>query len=257
MSQEKRPFLLHLTLALVLHAGLLGAFFTIWRTPGSKPSGAPLEESISWMDPSEFAQALRPSGDRLPAIPERDQESDIALAKAGREEEAQLLEEARLRRVQEAARARAEEAQRLEAQRKQRLQEAKERARRLAQERARESPTSEEAAQSQAAESAPSPYRSQRDGVDMTAYDRVIERAFKEGWQQPPTIPETEDLLRTQVKVVIAPDGTIREKELSLSSGNRELDQSVEAAIAPVDRIAPFPEGYREPTYEIVLTYQM
>ncbi len=102
-----------------------------------------------------------------------------------------------------------------------------------------------------------SPPRSD-DSRDFSAYRSAIRASFHENWEQPRGLFVSPDQpVVTQVRATIARDGTVLKRRITDPSGMAEMDDSVEAAIKSVRRIAPLPKEMSGDTYEVDITFRL
>ena len=78
-------------------------------------------------------------------------------------------------------------------------------------------------------------------GQEATNFRDLVFTKYNNAWDPPPELEDSR--ASTMVSITITPDGRVAESRVVKRSGNRLMDRSVEAALAKVTFIAPFPGG--------------
>lgn len=85
-------------------------------------------------------------------------------------------------------------------------------------------------------------------------YNHVRERMYA-AWQQPAQLASLPGL-STDVRITVAPNGSILSRVKTRSSGNALMDDSVMKAVQSVKALRALPAGYRQPV-EIDITFEL
>ena len=86
---------------------------------------------------------------------------------------------------------------------------------------------------------------------------QIRDRFYRE-WQQPTSIVRSSADFVTRLKIRIAKDGTILNREVTTSSGNNVMDDSVVTAAQKVEKIAPLPQGLTNGEYfEVSIDFKL
>ena len=83
-------------------------------------------------------------------------------------------------------------------------------------------------------------------------YSQVFSRMYA-AWNQPSQL-KTMPGLKTEVCIVVEPEGRLTERIKVKGSGNILMDDSVMKAVRSVQKLPPLPKGYRTPQ-EIIVTF--
>ena len=78
---------------------------------------------------------------------------------------------------------------------------------------------------------------------DCEWYYKLVYQALHDAWQQPGMLSKSAGLTTT-VLIRVQRDGTISQRSLLRSSGNRVMDQSVMEAVQSVTRLRPLPTAW-------------
>ena len=93
---------------------------------------------------------------------------------------------------------------------------------------------------------------------DFGWYNSMLGDVFKNRWSQPTSVVRSGTDFVTTLKIRIAKDGTISQREIVNSSGNPVMDESVLAAAAKVAGVDPLPAGISSGDfYEITINFKL
>jgi TonB family protein len=76
-------------------------------------------------------------------------------------------------------------------------------------------------------------------------------------WQQPRGLVVTGAKFRVRAEIVLDADGGVVSARIVASSGNAEMDQSVRDAVRQVSRVSSLPPGLADPTYAVILNFDL
>ena len=91
--------------------------------------------------------------------------------------------------------------------------------------------------------------------ADFSWYDRSIQSAFHQRWNQPKNVGSRTLVART--KITIAPDGRVVGAQLVGGSGMSEMDASVQRALRAVGRLKPLPKGLSNGNYSVIIRFEL
>lgn len=89
----------------------------------------------------------------------------------------------------------------------------------------------------------------------LAAYIQVIDDSFTSVWNQPTSIVRSAQEPVATVTIAIRRDGTIARAEITRSSGNQVMDDSIREALARVPRIDPLPEAIKSDPFVISMNF--
>ncbi len=93
---------------------------------------------------------------------------------------------------------------------------------------------------------------------EFGAYRSQIRDRFYQEWQQPTSIVRSSADFVTRLKIRIGKDGTILNREVTISSGNTLMDDSVMTGAQKVEKIAPLPAGITTGDYyEVSIDFKL
>jgi TonB family protein len=92
-------------------------------------------------------------------------------------------------------------------------------------------------------------------GEAFAGYETVIYNAYYHAWITPDSVVDR--LGATDVKIVVARDGTIISAEIINRSGDPALDRSVERALRTVTKLPPFPTSARDEERSFLLRFNL
>jgi TonB family protein len=92
---------------------------------------------------------------------------------------------------------------------------------------------------------------------ELGNYHQMIHDRFFSRWEQPTSIVRSNQDFIAILKIRIRKDGTIILREISTSSGNPVMDESVMSAAQKVTQIAPLPNGLPGETYDVKIQFKL
>ena len=92
-------------------------------------------------------------------------------------------------------------------------------------------------------------------GEAFAGYETVIYNAYYHAWITPDSIADK--LAATDVKIVVARDGTILSAEIVNKSGERALDKSVDRVLRAVTKLPAFPAGTRDEQRSFIIRFNL
>jgi TonB family protein len=92
-------------------------------------------------------------------------------------------------------------------------------------------------------------------GEAFAGYETVIYNAYYHAWTTPDSIANRQAV--TDVKIVVARDGTIVSAKIVNKSGERALDKSVERALDAVEKLPPFPAGAHDEERTFLIRFNL
>lgn len=95
----------------------------------------------------------------------------------------------------------------------------------------------------------------QGSGEAFAGYETVIYNAYYHAWTTPDSVANRQ--AATDVKIVVARDGTIISAEIANHSGERALDRSVERALRAVEKLPPFPAGAHDEQRTFLIRFNL
>jgi TonB family protein len=95
----------------------------------------------------------------------------------------------------------------------------------------------------------------QNDGPAFADYKTVIYNYYYHAWVVPDSVAN--NLAATDVKIVVARDGTILSSEIINRSGERALDTSVERVLRVVTKLPPFPAASQDQERTFLLRFDL
>jgi len=87
-------------------------------------------------------------------------------------------------------------------------------------------------------------------------YYAMVKQLMYEAWQQPSGLANTGNPTTT-VTIRVMRDGTINERQMMRSSGNKLMDDSVMRAVQSVKRLKPLPPQFIGPSQDITITFEL
>ena len=92
-------------------------------------------------------------------------------------------------------------------------------------------------------------------GPSYANYAATVKKIYEEAWQEPDDAT-TEDAI-TKVTVTIGSDGYVLSSHISRSSGDSQVDRSVQRTLDRVRFIAPFPDGAKEKQRTYIIHFNL
>jgi len=92
-------------------------------------------------------------------------------------------------------------------------------------------------------------------GEAFAGYETVIYNAYYHAWIAPDSVADK--LAATDVKIVVARDGTILSADIVNKSSERALDKSVDRALRAVTRLQAFPAGARDEQRTFIIRFNL
>jgi protein TonB len=92
-------------------------------------------------------------------------------------------------------------------------------------------------------------------GEAFAGYETVIYNAYYHAWITPDSV--TDKLAGTDVKIVVARDGSIINAEIVHKSGEPALNRSVERALRAVTKLPPFPAGATDEQRSFLIRFSL
>jgi TonB family protein len=92
-------------------------------------------------------------------------------------------------------------------------------------------------------------------GEAFAGYETVIYNAYYHAWITPDSVADK--LAATDVKIVVARDGTILSAEIISKSGEPALDKSVGRVLRAVTKLPPFPESARDEQRSFLIRFNL
>ena len=92
-------------------------------------------------------------------------------------------------------------------------------------------------------------------GEAFVGYETVIYNAYYHAWITPDSVADK--LAATDVKIVVARDGTILSAEIITKSGEPALDKSVGRALRTVTKLPPFPASAHDEERSFLLRFNL
>jgi TonB family protein len=92
-------------------------------------------------------------------------------------------------------------------------------------------------------------------GLPYANFRRAVQSAYERAWLVPDGVTDNEATAR--VSVTIARNGRVISARIERSSGNREVDRSVQAALDRVTNVAPLPEESKEDERTVTIDFNV
>lgn len=94
-------------------------------------------------------------------------------------------------------------------------------------------------------------------GAGFANYDQIVKKIYSDAWIEPDDV--TDELATVRVQVTIRRDGKVDRAGTRVlkRSGNASLDRSVQATLARVETLPPFPAGARDESRSYTINFNL